>query len=172
MTRHRLLELGAGPANEPCAQLGQTPDFERVNRHELRTFQAAVIAVNGAPPEPLEFAAIANAHDFGTYWTLWIISPVAVLPPGARRWLDGLDVPSSWTGAGFPPPVTYAGSSPPCVRPFADVITAALRITRPREDGSFFPPANAVLHRNVEAAYGPMLAARGAGVTPAIPTGG
>ena len=85
MTRHRLLELGAGPANEPCAQLGRTPDFERVNRHELRAFQAAVIAVNGPPPEPLEFAAIANAHDFGTYRTLWIVSQVAVLPPGARR---------------------------------------------------------------------------------------
>lgn len=25
VTRHRLLELGAGPANEPCAQLGRTP---------------------------------------------------------------------------------------------------------------------------------------------------
>ena len=171
MTRHRLFELGAGPANEPCAQLGQTPDFERVNRHELRAFQAAVIAVNGPPPAPLEFAAIANAHDFGTYWTLWIVSQVAVLPPGARRWLDGLDVPSSWVSAGFPPPVTYAGSSLLCVRPFPDVIAGALRISRPREDGSFFPPANAVLHRNLEATYGPMLAARGAGHSPAMPTG-
>jgi hypothetical protein len=159
-------------SDEPCAQLGPTPDFERVNRHELRAFQAAVIAVNGAPPAPLEFAAIANAHDFGTYRTLWIISLVAVLPPGARRWLDRLDVPSSWISAGFPPPVTYAGSSFPCVRPFADVIAAALQITRPREDGRFFPPENAVLHRNLEAAYGPMLAASEAGVTPAMPTGG
>ena len=172
MTRHRLLELGAGPANEPRAQLGRTPDFERVNRHELRAFQAAVIAVNGPPPEPLEFAAIANAHDFGTYRTLWIVSLVAVLPPSARRWLNGLDVPSSWISAGFPPPVTYAGSGFPCVRPFAEVIAGAFQITRPRDDGSIFPPANAVLHRNLEATYGPMLAARGAGVTPAMPTGG
>ena len=172
MTRHRLLELGAGPANEPCAQLGRTHDFERVNRHELRAFQAAVIAVNDPPPAPLEFTAIANAHDFGTYWTLWIVSPVAVLPQGARRWLDGLDVPSSWIGAGFPAPVTYEGSSPTCVRPFLDVIAGALRITRPREDGSFFPPANVVLHRNLDAAYSSMVAARGAGVTPAMPTGG
>lgn len=172
MTCHRLLELGAGPANEPCAQLGRTPDFERVNRHELRAFQAAVIAVNGAPTAPLEFAAIANAHDFGTYWTLWVVSQVSVLPQGARRWLDGLDVPLSWISAGFPPPVTYAGSALPCLRPFADVIAAVLQITRPHADGSFFPPANALLHRNVEATYGPMLAARGAGVTPAMPTGG
>jgi hypothetical protein len=118
VTRHRLLELGAGPANEPCAQLGRTPDFERVNRHELRAFQAAVIAVNGPPPAPLEFAAIANAHDFGTYRTLWIVSLVAVLPPSARRWLNGLDVPSSWISAGFPPPVTYAGSGFPMRAPF------------------------------------------------------
>jgi len=172
VTCHRLFELGAGPANEPCAQLGQTPDFECVNRHELLVFQAAVIAANGVPPAPLEFAAIANAHDFGAYWTLWIVAPVAVLPQGARRWLDGLDVPSSWVSAGFPPPVTYAGSALPCVRPFAEVIAAALQITRPGDDGSFFPPANAVLHRNLEATYGPMLAASGAGHSPAMPTGG
>ena len=107
-------------------------------------------------------AAIANAHDFGTYRTLWIVSLVAVLPPSARRWLNGLDVPSSWISAGFPPPVTYAGSGFPCVRPFAEVIAGAFQITRPRDDGSIFPPANAVLHRNLEATYGPMLAARGA----------
>ena len=56
--------------------------------------------------------------------------------------------------------------------PFCRGIAGAFQITRPRDDGSFFPPANAVLHRNLEATYGPMLAARGAGVTPAMPTGG
>ena len=41
------------------------------------------------------------------------------------------------------------------LRAFREVIAGALQITRPREDGSFFPPQNAVLHRNLLAAYGP-----------------
>ena len=40
------------------------------------------------------------------------------------------------------------------LRPVSEVIAGALQITRPHEDGSFFPPENAVLHRNLLAAYG------------------
>ena len=27
-----IIDLGGAPANEDCAQLGHTPDFERLNR--------------------------------------------------------------------------------------------------------------------------------------------
>jgi len=67
MTRHCILELGAGPAGEPCAQLGSTPDFAAANMLELLTYKAAIIALNREPPLPLGFALVANAHDFGTY---------------------------------------------------------------------------------------------------------
>ncbi|WP_240345040.1 hypothetical protein [Novosphingobium sp. THN1] len=50
MSRHRILELGAGPADEPCAQLGQCADFAAANTLELLAFKAAVIAINGEPP--------------------------------------------------------------------------------------------------------------------------
>lgn len=154
MTRHRILELSAGPANEPCAQLGCTPDFAEANTLELLTYKAAIIAVNGEPPLPLAFAIVANAHDFGTYRTLWLVAAELPLLAEAQAWLDALAVPVSWIDAGFPAPVTYDGARA-VMRPFREVIAGALQITRPGEDGSFFPPQNAGLHHNLLAAYGP-----------------
>lgn len=154
MTRYRILELGVGPANEPCAQLGCTPDFAEANTLELLTYKAAIIAMNGEPPLPLGFALVTNAHDFGTYQTLWLVSAELPLPAAAQAWVDGLEEPISWIDAGFPSPVTYEGAQA-TLRPFREVIVGALQITRPRDDGSFFPPQNAGLHRNLLAAYGP-----------------
>ena len=154
MTRHRILELGAGPTNAPCAQLGCTPDFAEANTLELLTYKAAIIALNGEPPLPLGFALVAHAHDFGTYRTLWLVSAELPLSAEAQAWVDALEETVSWIDAGFPSPVTYEGAQA-TLRPFLEVIAAALQITRPREDGSFFPPLNAVLHRNLLAAYGP-----------------
>ncbi len=161
MTRHRLLELGAGPAGEPCAQLGSTPDFAAANTLELVTYRAAIIALNGEPPLPLGFALVANAHDFGTYRTLWLVSAELPLPDDAQAWLGAIEEPVSWIAAGFPAPVTYDGTRA-VMRPFREVIAGALQITRPREDGSFFPPENAGLHRNLLAAYGSEPAGPGA----------
>lgn len=153
MTRHRIIELGAGPAGEPCAQLGRTTDFAEANTLELLTYKAAIIAVNGEPPLPLGFAIFANAHDFGTYRTLWLVSEELPLPAEAQAWLGALEEPVRWIDAGFPAPVTYDGARA-AMRPFRDVIAGALQITRPRDDGSYFPPQNAGLHRNLLAAYG------------------
>lgn len=169
MTRARILELGASPANEPCAQLGRTPDFEHLNKLELLAFQAAIIACNGVPPEGLEFASLANGHDFGTYWTLWVVARGPNTPSAnARCWLDNLNIPASWIAAGFPAPVTYDGARPLTIRPILDVIAGALQITRPNPDGSFFPPENVDLHRNLTAAYGTSLARIG-NEAPAMP---
>ena len=154
MSRHRILELGAGPADEPCAQLGQCADFAEANTFELLAYKAAIIALNGEPPLPLGFALVANAHDFGTYRTLWLVSAQLPLPEHAQAWLDDLVEPATWIAAGFPQPVTYEGSRA-VTRPFRDVVAAALQITRANADGSFFPAANAVLHRNLLATYGP-----------------
>lgn len=153
MSRHRILELGAGPADEPCAQLGQCADFAGANTLELLAYKAAIIALNGEPPLPLGIALVANAHDFGTYRTLWLVSADQSLPDDARAWLEDLVEPSTWIAAGFPQPVTYEGSRA-VMRLFREVIAAALQITRANADGSFFPAENAVLHRNLLAAYG------------------
>lgn len=153
MSCRRILELGAGPANEPCAQLGRTADFAAANTLELLAYKAAIIAVNGEPPLPLGFALVANAHDFGTFRTLWLVSEELPLAAPAAAWLDALEEPESWIAAGFPAPVRYEGQRA-VLRPFRDVIAAALQITRPRADGSYYPEQNAVLHRNLLAAYG------------------
>lgn len=158
MSRHRILELGGGPADEPCAQLGQCEDFAAANTLELLAYKAAIIALNGEPPLPLGFALVANAHDFGTYRTLWLVAAELPLPEAAQAWLDDLVEPATWIAAGFPQPVTYEGSRA-VMRPIRDVIAAALQITRPSADGSFFRAANAVLHRNLLAAYGPVTVA-------------
>ena len=76
------------------------------------------------------------------------------MPEDAQAWLDDLVEPSTWIAAGFPQPVTYEGSRA-VMRPFRDVVAAALQNTRASADGSFFPAQNAVLHRNLLAAYGP-----------------
>ena len=154
MSRHRILELGAGPADERCAQLGICADFAAANTLELLAYKAAIIALNAEPPLPLGFALVANVHDFGTYRTLWLVSTDPTLPDDAQAWLDDLVEPATWIAAGFSQPVTYEGPLA-VLRPFREVIAAALQITRASADGSFFPAENAVLHRNLLAAYGP-----------------
>ena len=46
-----IIDLGGAPANEDCAQLGHTPDFERLNRLEVAAYRAAIIARFGPPPD-------------------------------------------------------------------------------------------------------------------------
>ena len=59
MTRHRILELGAGPADEPCAQLGQCADFAAANTLELLAYKAAGLYDKGE-----ECGAEANASKY------------------------------------------------------------------------------------------------------------
>src|SRR3546814_2859037 len=65
-----IIDLGGTPANEDCAQIGHTPDFERLNRLEVATYRAAVIARCGPPPDGCALISITNRHDFGIYRTL------------------------------------------------------------------------------------------------------
>mgnify|MGYP000999456394 CR=1 FL=1 len=39
-----IFDLGGAPANEECAQLGQTIDFEAANTLEVMTYKLAIIA--------------------------------------------------------------------------------------------------------------------------------
>lgn len=47
-----IIDIGGAPANEDCAQLGQTPDFEAVNTFEVLAYKLAIIAHHGTPPPP------------------------------------------------------------------------------------------------------------------------
>ena len=42
-----IIDLGGAPAEEDCAQLGRTPDFEAVNAYEVFAYKLAIIARYG-----------------------------------------------------------------------------------------------------------------------------
>ena len=41
------IDLGAGPAEEDCAQLGRSPDFDTLNILEIEAWRCALIARHG-----------------------------------------------------------------------------------------------------------------------------
>ena len=45
-----FVDIGGTPANEPCAQLGQTPNFDVLNKLEVLAYKYAIIARYGSPP--------------------------------------------------------------------------------------------------------------------------
>jgi hypothetical protein len=65
-----IIDLGGAPANEDCAQLGHTPDFERLNRLEVAAYRAAIIGRFGPPPDGCTLVSVTNRHDFGVYYSL------------------------------------------------------------------------------------------------------
>lgn len=114
------IDIGAAPANAECAQLGQTPDFERVNRYEIAAYRLAIIAVHGAPPSGCSLKAQANRHDFGTYRTL-ILQIEDDAAPEAQAYAEAVeDGLSSWLEACISPPVIYDGSRATIERPCPD----------------------------------------------------
>jgi hypothetical protein len=155
MTRPIIIaDFGHGPINEACAQLGKTPDFEQLNRLELAVFTAALIARNGPLPRGLSFVHHPNRHDFGTYWTLTLVNdPAAHDSELAFIIGERMQLPKSWIENGFRAPVEYPTDEPPIARTLEDCVRSALAITRPDDHGHFWPVENAILHRNLAAAY-------------------
>lgn len=153
---HDITEIGGAPANEECAQLGITPDFDRLNELGVSTLEAALIAKLGSPPSGASFVRINNRHDFGTYVTLGIrVDDERADDPAVRAYAslaeEGL---ATWLEAGFTAPVDYtAGSKAPRARSLGDVIRSALSITRPGPDGRFPIPEFERLHTNLTQAY-------------------
>jgi hypothetical protein len=94
-----FIDLGAGPAEEDCAQLGQSPNFDSLNRLEIAVYKSALIARYGPPPPDAASPACPTRHDFGRYVELVLhieneldeaVADYATRveedsPPGARR---------------------------------------------------------------------------------------
>ncbi|MCF8707001.1 hypothetical protein [Rhizorhapis sp. SPR117] len=152
-----IIDLGGAPANEDCAQLGHSPDFERLNRLEVAVYRAAIIARFGPPPEGCALVSITNRHDFGIYRTLGLrVDGIVARRELAAAYIaaveDGL---GSWIEAGFVPPVRYDDGSVPVIERdhIDDIVTGALIATRPAASGRFAIPDFEILHRNLAAAY-------------------
>ncbi len=72
-----IIDLGGAPANEDCAQLGHTPDFERLNRLEVATYRAT---------DPVTRRQITVAPDVG-----WSYNPgAAAWQPDPKRYTGDL----------------------------------------------------------------------------------
>lgn len=149
-----IIDLGGAPANEDCAQLGQTPDFDTANAHEVFAYKLAIIARFGEPPAGCRLKPLANRHDFGTYRTLSLRiddeedEKVAAYVDAVE---DGL---GSWLEAGFSPPITYEGSVATIHQlDVTELLIGALQTTRPNPDGRFPIPDFEVLHTNLASAF-------------------
>lgn len=153
-----IIDLGGAPANEDCAQLGHTPDFERLNRLEVATYRAALIARHGAPPAGCALVTLTNRHDFGTYHTLGLKIDAGALRRDANvaAFAEAAEAGlGSWIEAGFTPPIRYRDGEAPEVEraSIGEIVTGALMTTRPDEAGRFPLPEFEALHRNLAGAY-------------------
>ena len=149
-----FIDLGGAPANEDCAQLGHTPDFDDVNAFEVSAYEVAIIARFGAPPAGCRLAALANRHDFGVYRTL-VLHVENELDDAVRAYAhqveEGL---GSWIEAGIAPPVTYDGAIATIPRgDMTELVIGALLTTRPSPDGTFALPEFAILHGHLSEAF-------------------
>jgi hypothetical protein len=92
------ITLGPAPANESCAQLGHTPDFNNVAQQECQRY---LELIQTAHPKA-RLAVKAFKHDFGTYYE------VVALYSNKQEEQSALEVeahlPASWTDE--EPPVT------------------------------------------------------------------
>ncbi|WP_288806385.1 hypothetical protein [uncultured Novosphingobium sp.] len=148
------IDIGPAPANAPCAQLGQTRDFARVNRFEIAAYRIAIIAVHGSPPAGCGLFAKAHQHDFGTYRTL-VLEVGDDTDPLCRAYAEAVEPGlGSWLEAAMAPPVEYHGAAASIPRPDLDEITiGALLSARPGPDGHFAIPAFETIHTHLAAAF-------------------
>jgi len=149
-----IIDIGGAPANEDCAQLGQTPDFEAVNTFEVLAYKLAIIARHGMPPAGCKLGPHTNRHDFGVYRTLALHiedEEDEAVQAYAEAVEEGL---GSWLEAGFTPPVIYAGPVPTIERlDHVELVIGALLTTRPNADGTFPIADFGILHGHLAAAF-------------------
>lgn len=152
-----IFDIGGAPANEDCAQIGHTADFERINRLEIDAYRAAIQARFGMSPEGCQLVQITNRHDFGPYRTLGLkVWTVAQDRADVIAYVDHVENGlGSWIEAGFTAPVRYDDAVPigDEHRTIADIVVGALMTARPNPDGSYAISDFAMLNANLSVAY-------------------
>jgi hypothetical protein len=162
------IDIGAAPANSDCAQLGQTENFDEINRYEIAAYRLAIIAVHGASPQGCCLKAQRNPHDFGTYRTL-VLQVDDDGAPGVQAYAEAVeDGLGSWLEACIAPPVVYDGKRAAIERPQIDDIAIGILIaTRADKDGRFAIPAFEAINANLSAAFPHLAEAASARLGPA-----
>lgn len=149
-----FVDIDGAPANEACAQLGQTPRFDTLNKLEVLAYKYAIIARYGAPPPGCRLTGLSNRHDFGCYVSL-VLHVEDELDEAVRAYAEAVEAGlGSWVEAGFRAPVTYDDATPTEVHADPiEILVSALLITRPNADGQFPIADFAVLHGNLSSAF-------------------
>lgn len=128
----KTFTLGPCPTEEEPAQLGQTPDFARLNRLEVNCYQAALVARYGPPPSAACFERHGSDHDFGRYYELALrFDPQDAAATAYATLVDeGI---GRWFHVGFTAPADYSPGDDPTLH-HANVeaaIHSAISIMRP-----------------------------------------
>jgi hypothetical protein len=108
------LSVGPAPPEANCAQIGVTPDAQRLNKLECQAYIAGLIKHCGAPPRGVSFRVKGNPHEFGTYYEVECRYP-GDSPEAADYALKAEKGFPTWNEVRMWPPVTYDGSQPTLV---------------------------------------------------------
>lgn len=129
MSNRDTMYIGPTPSDESCAQTGQTPDWETLQRFECAEYIIALRRRYGAEPANAALGIKRETHDAGAYFEV-----VCRYDPDDKAASDyayavesGL---SKWEEVGMTAPVTYDGATPinqraRTIEPIPDVSTAA-----------------------------------------------
>lgn len=165
-----ILNLSGAPFEESCAQVGTHSEATKWNRHEARAYRAALIAVNGPPPEGYALKIKANPHDFGTYYTVDLHCPTdqalerqdyeAAIEHELAHWRDAL----------MPAPIDYSGNTPTPIdpnNPARRAIVRAIIASRPLSDGRFPTAEIATININLREEFPDLALEADAALSPA-----
>lgn len=149
-----FVDIGGTPANESCAQLGQTPNFDVLNKLEVLAYKYAIIARYGAPPPGSRLTGLSNQHDFGRYVSL-VLHVEDELDDAVRNYAQTVEEGlATWIEAGFRAPVEYDDATPRLIQSDpVEILVSAFHVTRPGPDGRFPIPDFETLHSNLAAAF-------------------
>lgn len=155
MASTEIAYIGSAPAEEDCAQVGRTPQFERYNGLEVAIYRAAIVARWGSPPSGGKLESAICRHDFGNYAELQArynpedetaCAYVEAIENGLAKWID----------VGFLAPVHYDAASCVIETNYSCRNEAVCRVIvsleRQRID-SFGSPAEAIFLANLRQAY-------------------
>lgn len=122
--------IGGTPAEEDCAQVGVTPNWEELCRLECDVYIAALTGHFGHPPDGCRFRRKPQSHDFGVYYEVAAIAPeteegsawIERVSSGLGKWLEG--------GIIVPPVTYYAGAAAPAIhyRDVASCLSASIEM--------------------------------------------
>lgn len=155
-----FIDISGTPAEEQCAQVGTDHRASEWSRQEAVAYRAAMIALCGPPPKGYAINVQPHHHDFGTYYTVRLLTPETGRSEDYEaRFASGLRY---WHEVVMSPPIDYRDPKHPKPRhpthSATESIIGAIVSTRPDPNERFPAPTFEKIHNRLSNAY-PDLAA-------------